>query len=101
MRKPRDFDSDMKALAERTKVLRERKVRSLGELVMATEADGLDLDVLAGVLIAAVAVADAAKREEWRRRGVRFFQGTPTGDAGGTTRGPGGVAEGDGGATQA
>ena len=34
MRKPRDFDSEMKALNERAKSLKERKLHQLGELVI-------------------------------------------------------------------
>lgn len=100
MRKPRDFDSEMKALTDKAKRLRDRKVRSLGELVVATGADVLDLDVLAGALVA-TSDADAAAKEEWRRRGVRFFQGTKAGGAGGPARGAGGAAAGGGGATPA
>src|SRR3546814_12916933 len=35
----------------------------------------LDLDTLAGALLAAVESADAAEREAWRSRGAAFFQG--------------------------
>ena len=54
MRKPRDFDSEMKALGERTKLLKERKLHQLGELVIATGTDVLPIDVLAGAMLAAV-----------------------------------------------
>jgi ribosomal 50S subunit-associated protein YjgA (DUF615 family) len=74
MRKPRDFDSELKALSDRTKALRERRVRQLGELVEATGADMLDMETLAGVLLVAVETADAATKEGWRRRGAGFFQ---------------------------
>jgi iron complex outermembrane receptor protein len=56
MRKPRDFDSELKALADKAKALKERRIRQFGELVMATGADALDADLLAGALI------DAATR---------------------------------------
>ena len=36
MRKPRDFDSELKALTEKAKQLKSRKVLQLGELVIAT-----------------------------------------------------------------
>jgi hypothetical protein len=39
MRKPRDFDSELKALADKAKQLKERRVQQLGELVIATGAD--------------------------------------------------------------
>jgi hypothetical protein len=74
MRKPRDFDSDLKALADKAKALKERRVRQLGELVGATGADMLNAEMLAGVLLAAVETADNATKEDWRRRGVGFFQ---------------------------
>ena len=35
MRKPRDFDSELKALADKAKQLKERRVRDLGALVTA------------------------------------------------------------------
>jgi hypothetical protein len=35
MRKPRDFDSELKALTDKQKQLKERKVHQLGELVIA------------------------------------------------------------------
>lgn len=75
MRKPRDFDSELKALADKAKQLKERRVRQLGELVVATGADALDADMLAGALLDAVAIKDAGQKEGWRRRGAAFFQG--------------------------
>ncbi|MFN0045626.1 MAG: conjugal transfer protein TraD [Sphingorhabdus sp.] len=76
MRKPRDIDSELKALAERTKQLKERRVQQLGELLIATGADALDAETLAGALLSIVETADTAKRESWRKRGSAFFQGT-------------------------
>lgn len=74
MRKPRDFDSELKALADKAKALKERRVRQLGELVTATGADALDADLLAGALLDAVANKDAATREGWRKAGAGFFR---------------------------
>ena len=74
VRKPRDYDSELKALEQKARQLKERKVQQLGELVVATGADTLDLDHLAGALLAAVACADMIAKEEWRARGVAFFQ---------------------------
>lgn len=54
MCKPRDFDSEMKALNDRAKLLQERKLHQLGEIVIATGADMLPIDVLAGALLVAV-----------------------------------------------
>lgn len=75
MRKPRDLDSELKALADKAKRLKERKVRQLGELVVATEADALDVEILAGVLLVAAGTDDPARKESWRKRGSAFFQG--------------------------
>jgi hypothetical protein len=75
MRKPIDFDSELKALAAKTRQLKERRVRQLGELVAATGADALDADILAGALLAAVATKDTAAREGWRKAGAAFFRG--------------------------
>lgn len=74
MRKPRDIDSELKALADKAKLLKERRVRQLGELVIATGADTLDADMLAGVLLGAAANKDASAKEAWRRAGAAFFQ---------------------------
>ncbi|WP_371431962.1 conjugal transfer protein TraD [Novosphingobium sp.] len=75
MRKPRDFDSELRALADKAKLLKERRVRQLGELVAACGADALDADVLAGALLNAVGMKDAATKEGWRKGGAAFFQG--------------------------
>ena len=75
MRKPRDFDSELKALADKAKALKERKLTQLGELVIATKADALDIEILAGALLGAAAETDNAAREEWRKAGARFFRG--------------------------
>ena len=75
MRKPRDFDSELKALAEKAKQLKERRVRDLGALVAATGADALDAETLAGALLDAAANIDKETGEGWRKRGAAFFQG--------------------------
>jgi hypothetical protein len=75
MRKPRDFDSELKALADKAKAIKERRIRQLGELVAATGADALDADLLAGALLDAVAMKDAATKEGWRKAGAAFFRG--------------------------
>ncbi|WP_174278840.1 conjugal transfer protein TraD [Sphingomonas bacterium] len=96
MRKPRDYDAELKALDERTKALRSRKLVQLGELVSATVADTLPVEVLAGALLAAVETTDAQLEEGWRRRGAAFFHGRtreagehPRGDTGGEPAGKG------------
>jgi hypothetical protein len=83
MRKPRDFDAELRALNDRARQLRARKVQQLGELVIACQADIMPVEQLAGALLAA-AGSDATTKEVWRKRGAAFFQGTapaaPEGD---------------------
>ena len=98
MRKPRDFDAELKALADKARQLKERRVRQLGELVAATGADALDTDLLAGALLDAVALKDAATKEGWRKRGATFFQGKAPQPAPGTQRQPSGTLPLDSGA---
>lgn len=75
MRKPRDYDAELKALTDKAKLLQDRKLRQLGELVVATGADALPIEQLAGAL-AEAAEANAATKEAWRRRGTALFQRT-------------------------
>lgn len=75
MRKVRDYDAELKALGDKAKALRTRKVQQLGELVVATGADAFDAETLAGVLLAAIGSSDADRKEAWRTRGAAFFQG--------------------------
>ena len=74
MRKARDYDAELKALGDKAKALKARKVQQLGELVTATGADALDLDTLAGALIAVAESANAEEKEAWRAKGSAFFQ---------------------------
>jgi hypothetical protein len=73
MRKPRDYDAELKALDDKARQLKDRRVRQYGELVIASEADALTPEQLAGALIAAK-VADAPTKEAWRKAGATFFQ---------------------------
>jgi hypothetical protein len=75
MRKPRDFDAELKALVDKARALKTRKVRQLGELVIATGADTLAANELAGALIVLAETKEAGKREAWAKRGAAFFQG--------------------------
>ncbi|WP_439603863.1 conjugal transfer protein TraD [Shinella sp.] len=100
MRKPRDFDAELQALNDKARQLRERKLRQLGELVVATGADALPIEQLAGLLVAGVESKDPAAMEDWRKRGTVFFQGA--GRAGGNARQDArGAQTGNGGAPQA
>lgn len=75
MRKPRDIDAELRALQDKAKGLKAKRTQQLGELVAATKADGLDLEVLAGVLLEAVerAKSDTTAKEAWQARGRAFF----------------------------
>ena len=106
MRKPRDFDAELKALEDKAKDLKNRKVQQLGELVISTGADALSPDELAGALIVLAETKDAGKREAWAKRGAAFFQSrtrrsapAPDRDNGGAQTQPGGAqpASGDAG----
>jgi DNA-binding protein H-NS len=74
MRKPRDFDAELKALGDKARDLKSRKVQQLGELVIATGADTLTADELAGALIMLAETKDTARKEAWIKRGATFFQ---------------------------
>lgn len=74
MRKPRDFDAELKALTDKARQLKSRKQSQLGELVMATGADAMTSEELAGALLEAIASTDTARKEAWRKRGAAFFQ---------------------------
>lgn len=96
MRKPRDYDAELKALEDKAQALKQRKVQQLGELVIATGADGLTADELAGALVVLAETTDAGKREAWAKRGAAFFQGrsrrsasAPDRDTGGAQTQPG------------
>jgi len=74
MRKPPDFDVALRELTDKAKALKESKRLKLGELVMATGADALDIEILAGGLLAMSGSADAAEKERWRAQGAAFFR---------------------------
>jgi Conjugal transfer protein TraD len=74
MRKVRDYDAELKALGDKAKALKARKVEQLGTLVAMTGADALDIETLAGALLDAVASKDTDAKEAWRTKGTAFFQ---------------------------
>lgn len=105
MRKPRDYDAELKALEDKARELKARKVQQLGELVIATGADALTSDELAGALVVLAETKDAGKRESWAKRGATFFRGksrrsapAPDHDTGGAATQPGGAQPASGGA---
>ena len=96
MRKPKDIDLELKALADKMRQLKERRVLQLGELVIATGADANDAETLAGALLDFAGNRDAARKESWRKRGAGFFQGTARKRGEGIERQPGGAQTTDG-----
>ncbi len=95
MRKPRDFDGELKVLEDKARNLKSRKVQQLGELVIATGTDALSANELAGALLVLAETKEAGKREAWAKRGATFFQGrsrrsapAPGRDAGGAAAQP-------------
>jgi hypothetical protein len=101
MRKPRDFDAEMKMLNERARQLKERKVQQLGELVIACRTDALPVEQLAGALLIAAETIDRTVKEGWRDRGAAFFRRTAGRSANGADRQPDSGSKSDGGATPA
>lgn len=74
MRKVRDYDTELKALTDRARSLKAKKIQQLGELVAATGADSLDVETLAGALLAAIVSTDDVQKEAWQKSGTAFFQ---------------------------
>jgi DNA-binding protein H-NS len=91
MRKPRDFDAELKALGDKARDLKSRKVQQLGELVIATGADTLTPDELAGALIVLTETKDPKKMEAWAKRGAAFFQSRSRRNAKASERDAGGA----------
>ena len=84
MRKVWDHDAELKALNDKARALKARKVEQLGALVVATGVDALDLEVIAGLLRHGVMeakldsvmgklarrrchVSSQARAQDWRR----------------------------------
>jgi DNA-binding protein H-NS len=101
MRKPRDIDAELKALAELLHAAFLKQLRLLGELVIATGADSIDAETLAGALLVIAETTDPSKRDSWRKRGTAFFQGKSRSAGKGTERQPGSAKPADSGAAQA
>lgn len=101
MRKPRDFDSELKTLADKARQLKERRVQQLGELVIATGADATDAETLAGALLVVAETSEAQRKEAWRKRGAAFFQSKARKRGGGPEGQPDGTLPLDGGAASA
>jgi hypothetical protein len=74
MRKVRDYNAELKALGDKARALKAKRIEQLGQLVAATGADALDAETLAGVLLDAIGSKDAGAKEAWRAKGSAFFQ---------------------------
>jgi Conjugal transfer protein TraD len=74
MRRVRDFNAELRALNAKARMIKARKIEQLGTLVVATGADALGPQMLAGVLLAAVASNEVDEREAWASKGAAFFQ---------------------------
>ena len=74
MRKVRDYDAELKALGDKARALKAKRVEQLGQLVAATGADALDAETLAGALLDAVGSKDTGAKEAWRSKGAAVFQ---------------------------
>ena len=74
MRKPRDYDAELKALDDKARQLKTRKREQLGELVIATGAAAIPIEQLAGALLLALEATDASVKEAQRTRGAAFFR---------------------------
>jgi len=85
MRKPRDFDAELKALDDKARQLRQKRIVQLGELVIACGADRVSPEQLAGALLS-INDMDEKTAEVWRQRGAAFFQRAPRQPARGNDR---------------
>src|SRR5690606_39045582 len=83
------FDAELKALDDKARQLKDRKLRQLGELVIAAGADALPAELLAGALLSAADNDDLVTKEEWRTRGAAFFRRPARKSARGADRGAG------------
>ena len=97
MRKPRDYDAELQALTDKAKALKTRKQGQLGELVIATGADALSIEQIAGALLDAVG-ADVNMKEAWRKSGAAFFRGDRVRARKGARSNAGGTSASDAGA---
>jgi hypothetical protein len=93
MRKVRDYDAELKALSDKARLIKARKVEQLGALVVATGVDSLDLEVIAGMLRHGIIEAkQESVKESWRADGATFLRGRGrkgNGPAGGDGAGAG------------
>ncbi|WP_296743797.1 conjugal transfer protein TraD [Mesorhizobium sp.] len=101
MRKVRDYDAELKALSDKARALKAKRVEQLGQLVAMTGADALDAETLAGVLLDAIVSKDTSAKEAWRAKGAAFFRRRGRKPVPSELEGGGGAAQLDGSGAQA
>jgi hypothetical protein len=74
MRQPRNFDAALRALTERARTLKARKITQLGEVVIAAGAGELEPEIIAGMLLACLDGMTPAQRDDLRARGAALFR---------------------------
>lgn len=75
MRKPRDFDAELKALDDRAKDSRRRRCNSWGNSSSPPGRTHSRRKNWGGALIVLAETKEAGKRQAWAKRGAAFFQG--------------------------
>jgi len=74
MRQPRNYDAALRALTERARALKTKKVTQLGEVMIAVGAGELEPEIIAGMLLASLDQMTPAQQADWRARGEAFFR---------------------------
>ena len=101
MRKPRDFDAELKALAGQGARPQEPQGAAAWRTGHRHRGRRLNADELAGALIVLAETKDAGKREAWAKRGAAFFQSRARRTAPAADRDTGGAPAQPGGAQPA
>ena len=91
MRKPRDFDAELKALENKARDLKSPQGAAAWRTGHRHRGRRLSTDELAGALIVLAETREAGKREAWAKRGAAFFQGRARRSAPATERDTGGA----------
>jgi hypothetical protein len=86
-----DYNAELKALEDKARGLKARRVEQLGQLVTATGADALDMKRSPARCSMPSRSQNAEAKEAWRAKGAAFFQ--RRGRKGGRTAGGNGDAQ--------
>jgi hypothetical protein len=73
MRMIKDYEARLTALNKLKTSIIAKKVQQLGQLVIATGLGDLEPEVIAGIMLHAMAKADSERMEHWRAKGAAFF----------------------------